>query len=90
MRRLLKIDASSFAPGGSLTREGCMNFSSCSGRVPHETPRGGLRHSRFRKPANRISPSGQGPKPASVLMWPESPASTIAEPQAKAVSSAFS
>ena len=37
--------------------------------------------SRLRKPASRIRPSGQGPKPLSGFTCPDSPASTKAAPQ---------
>ena len=43
--------------------------------------REGVNQSPLRKPARRISPSGHGPCPLATLMWPDSPASTRAEPQ---------
>ena len=42
------------------------------------------RHNAFKNPAKRIRPSGQGPWPLSLLMWPERPASTSSAPSARA------
>ena len=38
-------------------------------------------HGCFRNVANRIRPSGHGPWPLSTLIWPEKPASAMAEPR---------
>ena len=64
-----------------------LSFSGRRCRTP-ERPRRFPRHSVFRKVASRIKPSGQGPWPDAVLMWPASPASTSVEPQAFAFASA--
>lgn len=44
-------------------------------------------HSVFRNAAKRMTPSGQGPCPLSLLMWPENPASINSAPSARAKSS---
>jgi hypothetical protein len=41
----------------------------------------------FKNPAKRMTPSGQGPCPLSLLMWPENPASISSAPSARAKSS---